>query len=133
MSPKESVNRDILGQINVCGKNYNYFSIKYLENFYETDLSRLPFSLKVLLENLLRFRDGNTVSDSHLKSLVDWLKTGRSDQEIAFRPARVLMQDFTGVPAVVDLAAMRHREKSTWPITGGLKWPNCGSGFRFPR
>lgn len=71
------------------------------------DISRLPFSLKVLLENLLRNLDGNTVTEADIQALVDWQKTGTSQREIAFRPARVLMQDFTGVPAVVDLAAMR--------------------------
>ena len=71
------------------------------------DLRRLPFSLKVLLENLLRHEDGRTVTVDDIKALADWLKDRSSDREIAFRPARVLMQDFTGVPAVVDLAAMR--------------------------
>src|SRR6185312_3523712 len=67
----------------------------------------LPFSLKVLLENLLRFEDGRTVSADDIRAMAEWLATRTSDREIAFRPARVLMQDFTGVPAVVDLAAMR--------------------------
>lgn len=71
------------------------------------DISRLPFSLKVLLENLLRNLDNDTVTTDDIQALVDWQKTGSSEREIAFRPARVLMQDFTGVPAVVDLAAMR--------------------------
>lgn len=71
------------------------------------DLSRLPFSLKVLLENLLRSEDGSTVDRSHIDAMVQWLKHRTSDTEIQFRPARVLMQDFTGVPGVVDLAAMR--------------------------
>ena len=70
-------------------------------------MSRLPFSLKVLLENLLRYEDGRTVSVEDVKAVADWLKTRGSDREIAYRPARVLMQDFTGVPAVADLAAMR--------------------------
>jgi aconitate hydratase len=71
------------------------------------DISRLPFSLKVLLENLLRHEDGRSVTAADVQAVADWLKTQRSDREIAYRPARVLMQDFTGVPAVVDLAAMR--------------------------
>ncbi len=71
------------------------------------DLSKLPKSLKVLLENLLRFEDDKTVKTQHIQALVDWQKTRSSSQEIQYRPARVLMQDFTGVPAVVDLAAMR--------------------------
>ena len=71
------------------------------------DISRLPYSMKVLFENLLRFEDGSTVTVADLKALVAWLATGKSDHEINYRPARVLMQDFTGVPCVVDLAAMR--------------------------
>jgi len=71
------------------------------------DVSRLPFSLKVLLENLLRFEDGRSVTTDHVHAMAGWLTDRRSDAEIAYRPARVLMQDFTGVPAVADLAAMR--------------------------
>ncbi len=71
------------------------------------DVARLPYSLKVLFENLLRHEDGRSVTTEHLEALVAWLEARRSEQEIAYRPARVLMQDFTGVPAVVDLAAMR--------------------------
>ncbi|MBH3285355.1 aconitate hydratase AcnA [Serratia marcescens] len=71
------------------------------------DIDRLPKSMKVLLENLLRHVDGDTVQVDDLKAIVSWLQTGHADREIAYRPARVLMQDFTGVPAVVDLAAMR--------------------------
>lgn len=70
-------------------------------------IDRLPKSMKVLLENLLRHVDGDTVQVDDLKAIVAWLQTGHADREIAYRPARVLMQDFTGVPAVVDLAAMR--------------------------
>jgi aconitate hydratase len=71
------------------------------------DIARLPYSLKVLFENLLRHEDGRSVTTDHLEALVAWQRQRRSDREIAYRPARVLMQDFTGVPAVVDLAAMR--------------------------
>ena len=71
------------------------------------DVSRLPFSMKVLLENLLRFEDGKTVTVEDVQALIDWQQDARSDREIQYRPARVLMQDFTGVPCVVDLAAMR--------------------------
>ncbi|MEK0085132.1 aconitate hydratase AcnA [Benzoatithermus flavus] len=85
---------------------YDYFSIPEAEKALG-DLSRLPFSLKVLLENLLRFEDGRSVTVEHLKAMAAWLKERSSQTEIAYRPARVLMQDFTGVPAVVDLAAMR--------------------------
>ena len=71
------------------------------------DIERLPISLKVLLENLLRHEDGRTVTVDDVKAMADWVKNRSSEREIAYRPARVLMQDFTGVPAVVDLAAMR--------------------------
>ena len=86
--------------------SYDYFSIPEAEKALG-DVSRLPFSMKVLLENLLRFEDGRSVTVDHLKAMQAWLAARRSEQEIAYRPARVLMQDFTGVPAVVDLAAMR--------------------------
>lgn len=92
--------------LTVGGKTYDYFSLKTAEKTLG-DLSRLPFSLKVLLENLLRFEDGRSVKVDDIKALGEWLKTRKSDTEVAYRPARVLMQDFTGVPAVVDLAAMR--------------------------
>ncbi|MBI1366109.1 MAG: aconitate hydratase AcnA [Alphaproteobacteria bacterium] len=92
--------------LEVGGKKYAIFSLKAAESALG-DLSRLPFSLKVLLENLLRFEDGRSVTTDDIKAFGDWLKNGRADREIAYRPARVLMQDFTGVPAVVDLAAMR--------------------------
>ena len=75
------------------------------------DFSRLPFSLKVLLENLLRHEDGQSVTTDDIKAFADWIKNKSCDREIAYRPARVLMQDFTGVPAVVDLAAMRDAVK----------------------
>ncbi len=92
--------------LSVNGKDYQIYS---LPNAAEKlgDISRLPYSLKVLLENLLRNEDGRTVSADDVQAVADWLKTQSSTREIAYRPARVLMQDFTGVPAVVDLAAMR--------------------------
>jgi aconitate hydratase len=89
------------------GKTYAYFSLPTAERNGLKGTSRLPFSMKVLLENLLRNEDGRTVTKDDIKAVADWLKNKSSDHEIAFRPARVLMQDFTGVPAVVDLAAMR--------------------------
>ncbi len=89
------------------GKSYDYFSLEAASEAGLGDISKLPFSLKILLENLLRFEDGSTVTVEDVKAVAEWLKEKRSDREIAYRPARVLMQDFTGVPAVVDLAAMR--------------------------
>jgi aconitate hydratase len=90
----------------IADSSYDYFSLAVAAETLG-DLSRLPFSLKVLLENLLRFEDGRSVTVDDIKAIGTWLKTRKSDTEVAYRPARVLMQDFTGVPAVVDLAAMR--------------------------
>ncbi|GGD17079.1 aconitate hydratase AcnA [Aquisalinus flavus] len=98
--------------LDVNGKKYSYYSLKAVSGKIG-DVSRLPFSLKVLLENLLRFEDGRTVRTADIDAFGDWLKNGGDNKvEIAYRPARVLMQDFTGVPAVVDLAAMRDAMKN---------------------
>jgi len=100
--------------LSVNGKDYEIYSLKAAQNELGAeigDLDRLPNSLKVLLENLLRFEDGRSVTKDDIAAFGDWLKNGRSTREIAYRPARVLMQDFTGVPAVVDLAAMRDAMK----------------------
>ena len=90
------------------GQSVAYYSIPAAEAAGLGDFSRLPAALKVVLENMLRFEDGKTVSTDDIRAFSDWAaKGGRNPREIAYRPARVLMQDFTGVPAVVDLAAMR--------------------------
>ncbi|RIV76105.1 aconitate hydratase AcnA [Pelagerythrobacter aerophilus] len=93
--------------LNVNGRDYAYYSFaKAAERV--GDISRLPFSLKVLLENMLRFEDGGfTVGEEHVRAIADWQKNPATGAEIQYRPARVLLQDFTGVPCVVDLAAMR--------------------------
>jgi aconitate hydratase len=105
-----AIGQDTLGTrdtLDVAGKSYGYYSLaKAAAKF--GDVSRLPFSMKVLLENMLRFEDGVTVTTDDVKAVIDWQKNPvASDNEIQYRPARVLMQDFTGVPCVVDLAAMR--------------------------
>ena len=97
--------------LKVGSKTYAYFSLPVAEKNGLKGISRLPFSLKVLLENLLRNEDGRSVSKDDILAFAAWLKTKTSDRDVAFRPARVLMQDFTGVPAVVDLAAMRDAMK----------------------
>jgi aconitate hydratase len=97
--------------LQVGSKTYAYFSLPIAERNGLKGISRLPFSMKVLLENLLRNEDGRTVTKDDIKAVAEWLKTKTSEHEFAFRPARVLMQDFTGVPAVVDLAAMRDAMK----------------------
>ncbi|HWF97124.1 MAG TPA: aconitate hydratase AcnA [Xanthobacteraceae bacterium] len=100
-----------LKTLKVGTKTYAYYSLQAAEKNGLKGISRLPVSLKVLLENLLRNEDGRTVTKEDLQGVAAWLKTKTSEREIAFRPARVLMQDFTGVPAVVDLAAMRDAMK----------------------
>ncbi|ENZ0171796.1 TPA: aconitate hydratase AcnA [Providencia rettgeri] len=97
--------------LNVGNKQYNYFSLALAEKKLGAG-TKLPKSLKVLLENLLRHIDGSSVVEQDLQAIIDWQKNAHADREIAYRPARVLMQDFTGVPAVVDLAAMREAVKS---------------------
>ena len=92
-------------QLNVNGKSYAYFSLAKLGETY--DISRLPYSLKILLENLLRCEDGVNILAKDVEALATWKACEKSDKEIAFTPARVVLQDFTGVPCVVDLAAMR--------------------------
>jgi aconitate hydratase len=97
----------------VGDKTYSMYSLAEAERNGLAGVSRLPFSMKVLLENLLRFEDGRTVKKEDIQAVVEWLDNrGTAEKEIAFRPARVLMQDFTGVPAVVDLAAMRDAMKT---------------------
>src|SRR5438270_3353866 len=93
--------------LKVGSKTYAFYSLLAAEKNGLKGISRLPFSLKVLLENLLRNEDGRSITKEDLQAVAQWLKTKTSERVIAFRPARVLMQDFTGVPAVVDLAAMR--------------------------
>ncbi len=98
--------------LDVGGKPYVYYDLKEAEKNGLDGISRLPFSLKVILENLLRNEDGRTVTKADIEAVATWLTDkGKAGHEIAYRPARVLMQDFTGVPAVVDLAAMRDATK----------------------
>jgi aconitate hydratase len=104
-----AIGNDTLGTrdtLTVGARTYSYYSLPKAAKKLG-DISRLPFSMKVLLENMLRFEDGKTVTRDDAKAIVDWQKDARSNREIQYRPARVLMQDFTGVPCVVDLAAMR--------------------------
>ncbi|MEM8802058.1 MAG: aconitase family protein, partial [Pseudomonadota bacterium] len=94
--------------LTIGGQSVDYYSVPAAEKAGLGEFSRLPAALKVVLENMLRFEDGKTVSVDDIKAFGEWAaKGGKNPREIAYRPARVLMQDFTGVPAVVDLAAMR--------------------------
>ena len=98
---------DVKKNLDVKGKQYQYFCLETAAKKLNRNISRLPISLKILLENLLRFQDGETVKLADIEAVIDSLKDESKRLEISFSPARVLMQDFTGVPAVVDLAAMR--------------------------
>ena len=106
-------------KININENEYTYYSITEAEKNGLDGVSKLPKSLKVLLENLLRYEDDLTVNKNQITAVKDWLKTKKSNTEIAYRPARVLLQDYTGIPAVADLAAMREavKEKSKDPNT----------------
>jgi aconitate hydratase len=98
--------------IEAAGQRYDYFSLPIAAKALGFELAKLPFSLKILFENLLRHEDGTSVTKDDIGAFATWIKNRTSDREIAYRPARVLMQDFTGVPAVVDLAAMRDAMKN---------------------
>lgn len=99
--------KQLQSDLTVNGKTYIIYPLEAAKEKLGVDLDKLPFSLKILAENLLRNLDQRTVSTDDIKALEEWKKNGHTEREIAYRPARVLMQDFTGVPAVVDLAAMR--------------------------
>ena len=99
-------------KLNINGKNYNYFSLAEAEKNGLSGISRLPNSLKILLENLLRFEDDLTVNTTQIEALKNWLTNKSSKTEIAYKPSRILMQDYTGIPAIADLAAMRDAVKS---------------------
>src|SRR3546814_20600700 len=103
-----AIGQDTLGTrdtLDAAGTTYGFYSLaKAAEKL--GDISRLPFSMKVLLENLLRFEDGKPVTTEDLQAIVDWQQDRRSDRELPYRPERVPMQDFTGVPCVVDLSAI---------------------------
>ena len=111
MRPGDKNSFKSLQKINIDSREYSYFSLKEAEKNGLKGISKLPKSLKVLLENLLRFEDDITVNKKQIEAIKDWLKTKNSKTEIAYRPARVLLQDYTGIPAVADLAAMREAVK----------------------
>ncbi len=119
MKPGDKNSFNSLTKISVNGKSYNFYSLKEAEKNGLSGISKLPKSLKVLLENLLRFEDDLTVNKNQIEAIKDWLKSKSSNTEIAYRPARVLLQDYTGIPAVADLAAMREavKEKNKDPST----------------
>ncbi|GIQ66031.1 hypothetical protein PACILC2_45990 [Paenibacillus cisolokensis] len=105
--------------LNAGGKSYVYYRLQGLEEQGLGDVSKLPFSIKVLLEAAVRQFDGRAITLEHVKQLANWAN-GREDKEIPFIPARIVLQDFTGVPVVVDLAAMRDTVKKPAAIRSGL-------------
>ncbi len=119
MTPGNKNSYNSLKKIKVNGKEYNYYSLNESEKNGLEGINKLPKSLKVLLENLLRYEDDLSVNKSQIEAIKNWLKTKKSKTEIAYRPARVLLQDYTGIPAVADLAAMREavKEKNKDPNT----------------
>ncbi len=119
MKPGSKNSYSSLSDLEIGGKKYKFYSIKAAENNGLDGVSKLPKSLKVLLENLLRYEDDLSVTKNQIEAIKEWLKTKKSKTEIAYRPARVLLQDYTGIPAVADLAAMREavKEKNKDPNT----------------
>ena len=116
MKPGQKNSYQSLKSINIEGKNYKYFSLLEAEKNGLQGISKLPKSLKVILENLLRYEDEKTVTKDQIQELKNWLQNKKSTTEIAYRPARVLLQDYTGIPAVADLAAMREAVKKKTKI-----------------
>ena len=119
MKPGSKNSYNSLSELNIDGKKYKFYSLKTAEENGLDGVSKLPKSLKVLLENLLRYEDDISVTKSQIEAVKNWLKEKKSKTEIAYRPARVLLQDYTGIPAVADLAAMREavKEKNKDPKT----------------
>ncbi len=119
MKPGKQNSFNCLKELSANGKNYSYFSLKEAEKNGLEGINKLPKSIKVLLENLLRYEDNVTVNKEQIQAIKEWLNSKKSKTEIAYRPARVLLQDYTGIPAVADLAAMRDtvKEKNKDPNT----------------
>jgi aconitate hydratase len=111
MTPGNKNSYNSLKKISINNKEYNYYSLSEAEKNGLEGISKLPKSLKVLLENLLRYEDDLSVTKSQIEAIKNWLESKKSKTEIAYRPARVLLQDYTGIPAVADLAAMREAVK----------------------
>ena len=107
MKPGKINSYKTLSEIEINNKKFKFYSLKKAEENGLEGISKLPKSLKVLLENLLRYEDDVSVTKNQIDAIKNWLKTKKSKTEIAYRPARVLLQDYTGIPAVADLAAMR--------------------------
>ena len=111
MKPGTKNSYNSLSEIKINNQNYKYFSLNKAEKNGLEGISKLPKSIKVLLENLLGYEDELSVTKNQIEAIKTWLKDKKSKTEIAYRPARVLWQDYTGIPAVADLAAMREAVK----------------------
>ena len=120
MKPGNKNSYNSLKSMKVDGSDYKYYSISEAEKNGLAGVSKLPKSLKVLLENLLRYEDDVSVTKSQIQAIHEWLKNKKSKTEIAYRPARVLLQDYTGIPAVADLAAMREAVKEKKKDPGAI-------------
>lgn len=114
---KTKVKEDSLREFQINGQTYSYYSIESLKD-KGNDIEHLPFSIRVLLESALRQCDGHSITEKHIEILADWASGKHEGDEVPFKPARVILQDFTGVPAVVDLAAMRHAMKEIGGLDG---------------
>ena len=111
MKPGTKNSYNSLTEINIEGKKFKFYSLKKAEDNGLNGIFKLPKSLKVLLENLLRYEDDLSVNKKQIDSIKEWLKSKKSNTEIAYRPARVLLQDYTGIPAVADLADARSNKR----------------------
>lgn len=105
---KMNVHSEVLTNLDVNGNTYHYYSLEKLENQGTGEISSLPFSIKALLESALRQFDGKYITADHISLLANWHTAQKNNKEVPFKPARIILQDFTGVPAMVDLAAMRN-------------------------
>ncbi len=131
------INQDFVKKLRVNDKDYCYYDIHELSRQNIGDISRLPYSIRILVENLLRKLDGRIVREEDIRAICNWQPRYDSPVELPYHPARVLMQDFTGVPAVVDLAAMRDAV-TIWAViphlnptgSGGVGGGPFGSGGR---
>ena len=111
MQPGKKNSYNSLSDLEINNISYKFYSLAKAEQNGLNGIEKLPKSLKVLLENLLRYEDGLTVDKKQILAIKDWLNNKKSNTEIAYRPARTLLQDYTGIPAIADLAAMRDAVK----------------------
>src|SRR5690625_1911027 len=97
---------ELTSKITIDGKTFTFFSLKKLEEMFLSDFSKLPYTFKILLENIIRNYDGKTFSMEHIENIIYW-KSKNDKKEISFKPGRIVLQDFTGTPCLVSMASMR--------------------------